>query len=112
VTHAQASVNPARMLAGYHMDWASSFPFEAVGLPDNYSRPLTSVAEFGFECDASYSRAAGFRLQEAAASGTRKLAERAAGVTVHAYRRAQQRRCREYLAATRGAPVNHEGIRQ
>jgi hypothetical protein len=111
VTHAQASVNPAKMLAGYHMDWASSFPFEAVGLPNNYARPLTSVAEFGFECDAGYSRTAGARLWEGAGLSARKLAERAAaaGMSVQLYRKAQQRRYREYLAATRGAPVNHEG---
>jgi hypothetical protein len=30
-------------------------------------------------------------------------------MSVQAYRKAQQRRYREYLAATRGAPVNHEG---
>jgi hypothetical protein len=111
VTHAQASVNPARMLAGYHIDWASSFPFESVGLPDNYSRPLPSVAEFGFECDASYSRTAGPRLWEGAASGVRELAKRAAaaGMSVPGYRKEQQRRYRERLAATRGAATNHEG---
>jgi N-acetylmuramoyl-L-alanine amidase len=111
VTHAQASVNPTRMLAGYHMDWASAFPFEAVGLPNNYARPLTSVAEFGFECDASYSRAAGPRLWEGAGLAARQLVEGAAttGMSVQAYRKAQQRRYREFLAATRSAPVNHEG---
>ena len=90
VTHAQASVSPTRMLAGYHMDWASSFPFEAVGLPDNYSRPLPSVAVFGFDCDASYSRTAGFRLWEGAPLGAQELAKRAAaaGMSVPAYRKA------------------------
>ncbi len=111
VTHAQVSVSPTRMLAGYHMDWASSFPFEAIGLPDNYSRPLPSVAVFGFDCDASYSRTAGFRLSEGARLGAEELANRAAaaGMNVLAYRKAQQRRYRERLAATRGAVVSHEG---
>jgi N-acetylmuramoyl-L-alanine amidase len=111
VTHAQASVCPTRMLAGYHMDWASSFPFEAVGLPDNYSRPLPSVAVFGFDCDASYSRTAGFRLWEGATLGAQELAKRAAaaGMSLPAYRKTRQRRYRERLAATRGAAVSHEG---
>lgn len=111
VTHAQVSVNPSRMLAGYHMDWASSFPFEAVGLPGNYSRPLPSIALFGFECDASYARSAGSMLWRGAELGALELANgaTAAKMTVPAYRKARQRRYREFLAATRGAPVSHEG---
>lgn len=111
VTHAQVSVSPARMLAGYHMDWASSFPFEEVGLPDNYARPLPAVAAFGFECDTSYSRTGGFRLSEGARLGAQDLAKRAAlaGMSVPAYRKTQQRRYRESLAATRGAAISHEG---
>ena len=37
VTHAQVSVNPSNMQIGYHVDWASIFPFEKLGLPDNYA---------------------------------------------------------------------------
>jgi N-acetylmuramoyl-L-alanine amidase len=111
VTHAQVSVNPTRMLAGYHMDWASSFPFEEIGLPNNYARPLPSVAAFGFECDANYSRTAGARLSEGAGLGAWQLAERAAaaGMSVSAYRKSLQNRYRDLLAATRGAVVSHEG---
>jgi N-acetylmuramoyl-L-alanine amidase len=111
VTHAQVSVSPTRMLAGYHMDWASSFPFEAVGLPDNYARPLPSVAQFGFDCDGNYARTAGFRLWEGARLGSQELSRRAAaaGMSVVAFRKEQQRRYRERLAATRGAATSHEG---
>ncbi len=111
VTHAQVSVSPVRMLAGYHMDWASSFPFEEIGLPNNYARPLPSVAAFGFECDANYSRTAGARLSAGAGLGAWELAERAAaaGVSVSAYRKSLQNQYRELLAATRGAVVSHEG---
>jgi hypothetical protein len=111
VTHAQVSVNPTRMLAGYHMDWASSFPFEEIGLPNNYARPLPSVASFGFECDANYSRIAGARLSAGAGLGAWELAERAAaaGMSVSAYRKSLQNRYRDLLAATRGAVVSHEG---
>ncbi len=111
VTHAQVSVNPSRMLAGYHMDWASSFPFEEVGLPNNYARPLASVAAFGFQCDGSYSRIGGSRLWEGANLGAQELANRAAeaGMSLPAYRKAQQRRYRERLAIVRGAAISHEG---
>jgi hypothetical protein len=111
VTHAQVSVNPTRMLAGYHMDWASSFPFEEIGLPNNYARPLPSIAAFGFECDATYSRTAGARLSAGAGLGAWELAERAAaaGMTVSAFRKLLQSQYRDLLAATRGAVVSHEG---
>jgi hypothetical protein len=93
------------------MDWASSFPFEELGLPNNYARPLTSVAEFGFEWDLSYSRTAGARLLEGAGVGAHELARRAveAGMSVAAYRKAAQKRYWERLGATRGAVASHEG---
>ena len=49
VTHAQVSVNPSNMQAGYHTDWAFGFPFEQVGLPDNYTQDLPSLWAFGFQ---------------------------------------------------------------
>ena len=111
VTHAQVSVSPTRMLAGYHMDWASSFPFAEIGLPDNYALPLPSVEAFGFERDANYTRAAGVRLSAGAGLGERALAARAAaiGVGVFVYRQRLQKLYRQRLAATRGATVSHEG---
>ncbi len=59
VTHAQVSVNPLNMRIGEHTDWASDFPFAAVGLPDNYSMPLASITAFGFEHDPVFVRATG-----------------------------------------------------
>ncbi|MFB3776246.1 MAG: N-acetylmuramoyl-L-alanine amidase [Bryobacteraceae bacterium] len=51
VTHAQVSVNPRSGRVGYHTDWADNFPYRAVGLPDNYGRPLVSALLFGFSVD-------------------------------------------------------------
>ncbi len=51
VTHEMVSVNPDNMLIGYHTDWSGQFPFEAVGLPDNYRESLPSVAVWGFGYD-------------------------------------------------------------
>jgi hypothetical protein len=59
VTHAQVSVNPLNMKIGEHTDWASDFPFAAVGLPDNYSQPLASITAFGFEYDPVFVRVTG-----------------------------------------------------
>jgi len=58
VTHAQVSVNPSNMRIGYHVDWASDFPFREVGLPDNYGIPLPSITLMGFECDPALRRTA------------------------------------------------------
>jgi hypothetical protein len=110
VTHAQVSVNPTRMLAGYHMDWGSSFPFEAVGLPDNYARPLPSIALFGFQYDPAFTRAAGPRLSQAAGLAEAELGKRAkaAGLSVAAFRKSLERSYREHLAAVRYASISHE----
>jgi hypothetical protein len=51
VGHGIVSVNARSHLIGHHLDWARGFPFEAFGLPDQYARPLPSVAIFGFAYD-------------------------------------------------------------
>src|SRR5579862_3540372 len=51
VAHAQVSVNPDNLRAGYHVDWAANLPFRDLGLADNYQRALPSVVLFGFEAD-------------------------------------------------------------
>jgi hypothetical protein len=54
VGHGIVSVNPKKRLIGHHLDWARGFPFEAFGLPDQYQRPLPSVAVFGFGYDEGF----------------------------------------------------------
>ena len=66
VTHAQVSVNPANFRIGYHTDWASSFPFDRLGLPDNYALPLPAITLFGFTYDETFLSRAGARLSAAA----------------------------------------------
>ena len=63
ITHAQVSVNPDNMRVGYHTDWAAGFPFEAIGLPNNYTRPLSAVAHFGFVCDPVFLEQADHHLR-------------------------------------------------
>lgn len=103
VTHAQVSVNASNLQIGYHLDWASSFPFDQLGLPDNYALPLPAVSLFGFEYDANFGRRAGARVFEEAQLSEQVFRERAgaAHVGVAVYRKALQSRYRSRLAAVR-----------
>jgi hypothetical protein len=110
VTHAQVSVNPANMRAGYHLDWASGFPFQELGLPDNYRRPLASVYAFGFACDASFRARAGSPLAEGVelAEGILHDTALTEGFPVPAYRQALQKRYRKITDALHGARAPKE----
>ena len=103
VTHAQVSVNPSNMRVGYHTDWASSFPFEPLGLPDNYTRPLPALWMCGFESDGVFLRFAGARLAEGVRLAEEKVNQgaAAAGLSEAQYRRGLQKRFRERLAEAR-----------
>jgi hypothetical protein len=104
VTHAQVSVNASSLRIGYHLDWASSFPFDQLGLPDNYALPLPAVSLFGFEYDANFERRAGARVYEEAQLSEEIFRERAAAahMRVSVYREIVQRGYRSQLAAVRG----------
>jgi hypothetical protein len=103
VTHAQVSVNISNRLIGYHIDWASSFPFDQLGLPDNYALPLPAVSLFGFEYDSDFEHRAGARLFQEAQLGDQVLRDRAAAahVQVPAYRKALQKKYQRQLEAIR-----------
>jgi len=105
VTHLQVSVNPDNMCVGYHTDWASGFPFEQVGLPDNYSLALPSVVAFGFVCDPAVREAAGPRLLRAIELAETAFEQRAAaaGMRLPAYRKTAQREYRTLLAYVKRA---------
>jgi hypothetical protein len=104
VTHAQVSVNPSNMQIGYHVDWASSFPFEKLGLPDNYATPSPAISLFGFAFDASYEQRAGARLAAGAVEAESGLMERSrsAHLSLTAYRHALHLRYLKILAKQRG----------
>ena len=105
VTHMQVSVNPDNMRVAYHTDWASSFPFQQVGLPDNYLLPLPSLASFGFVSDASARKAAGPRLLETIERAEVDFEQRAAatGMDLVDFRRLAQGRYRALLARVKAA---------
>jgi hypothetical protein len=100
VTHAQVSVNPLNMRIGNHVDWASNFPFAAVGLPDNYSIPLASLYAFGFEFDSVFLRVTGGGWK-GLDLGVAQLERQAAAeqTPVPRYRAILQRRYKDIAAA-------------
>jgi len=106
VTHAQVSVNPDNMRVGYHTDWASSFPFAQLGLPDNYARPLPAIVSFGFEYDSTFVEWAGTRLYAGVELAEAELAR--AG-PVAEVRKRLRRRYRERLAEARSGSEAAEG---
>jgi hypothetical protein len=77
VTHAQVSINPSNFQIGYHTDWAGNFPFDAMGLPDNYSQPLASLTLFGFNYDGTFFAATGARMWKGVVSSEDLLREQA-----------------------------------
>jgi len=100
VTHAQVSVNPANMQVGYHTDWASGFPFEQVGLPNNYAQALPAVWAFGFLASADYRAATGERLAEGVdrAEETVRAGAQAEKSSVPTYRKHLQEGYRQRLS--------------
>jgi hypothetical protein len=103
ITHAQVSVNASQLRIGYHVDWASSFPFDQLGLPDNYALALPSVSLFGFDYDSTFARQAGPRVYQEAELGEQVLRNDAgaAQLEVPVYRAVLQTRYRSRLAAVR-----------
>jgi hypothetical protein len=99
VTHAQVSVNPDNMRIGLHVDWASGFPFETVGLPDNYATALPSLSVYGFDYDPGFAQRAGDRIKIGIGKASSILAQKAAaaGLSTGDYRKLLRRKYRAML---------------
>jgi hypothetical protein len=103
VTHAQVSVNPANMRVGLHVDWASGFPFEELGLPDNYAVALPSLWAYGFDSDSSFSASAWMQAGVKGAAAILARAASDAGLRPAEYKKRLRQRYRERLAQVRRA---------
>ncbi len=100
VTHAQVSVNPINMLIANHVDWASGFPFAALGLPDNYAISVPSIYAFGFDFDNTFVRVAGGQWKGIDLAVDQLERQAAAGQTpVAKYRAILQYRYKDIAAA-------------
>ena len=110
VTHAQVSVNPKNMRAGYHADWAANLPFRELGLTDNYGQPLPSVTLFGFGADALLAEAGSSPLSQALQSAEDEVQQQAEarGLTAARYRETLQQRYREAITALHARHVSGE----
>ncbi len=100
VTHAQVSVAPAIRRIGNHLDWASGFPYEEMGLPDNYGQAQPAVAQFGFGYDGDFLKVADARFWKGLALGAEQMRQdaAAAGLAPAPYRKLLEERYRNMLA--------------
>jgi hypothetical protein len=73
VTHAQVSVDPDTMTIGHHTDGSGDFPFQELGIPDNYSLPIPSLFLFGFNYDARFLTLSGTRMLKGLISADERL---------------------------------------
>jgi hypothetical protein len=62
ITHAQVSVDPVNMTIGYHTDGSGNFPFQELGIPNNYELPIPSLYLFGFDFDSRFLTLTGARV--------------------------------------------------
>ena len=110
VTHAQVSVNPSNMRIGWHTDWGKNFPFEDVGLPNNYEPPNPAISVFGFAYDEAYMHATGPALWKGLALADERIREAAAehGIEVAEYRKILKKRYRDQLEALRDQDATEE----
>ncbi len=101
ITHAQVSVNPDNMRIGWHTDWGGKFPFEQIGLPNNYEIPNPSLYLFGFQYDLAYVSSTSPDVWRGLALAEERVRETAAehGETVAKYRRTLGQRYRDALSA-------------
>jgi hypothetical protein len=103
VTHEMISVNPEKMLIGYHTDWKGRFPFTAVGLPDNYQRTLPSMTDWGFRYDAQFAEELDGRLWPGIKASAKQFEKeaRARELPTDRYRRQQQQKYKDFLTRLR-----------
>jgi hypothetical protein len=108
VTHGQVSVNPSNMRIGYHTDWASGFPFEQLGLPNNYVQAVPALSVFGFEYDSSFPGLAGSPMYAGVELAERNVNDAAveSGLSEPAYRKILRKRYREKIADLRRQNVS------
>jgi hypothetical protein len=94
VPHALTSVNPKKMLIGFHLDLSRGFPFTEFGLTDKYQEPLPSIVEFGFLYDGYFEKIFNGELWRGIRYSQEILQRQAAnsGMSVADYRKGLHRR--------------------
>jgi len=110
VTHAQVSVNPDNKLLGFHTDWAGNFPFNELGLGDNYLEPPAAIDTFGFTYDSTLVQATGSRYWQGLilAEEQMRLQAMNQGLSQAEYRKILQEKYSKILRAVRGNSAEKE----
>jgi hypothetical protein len=91
------------MQVGLHLDWASGFPFEALGLGDNYAAALPALWAYGFDYDSTFAGRAAPRMRASIEDAERILVRgaAAAGLQPAEYKNKLRRRYRSMLTEVR-----------
>ena len=112
VTHAQVSVNPSNMRIGYHTDWASGFPFNEIGLANNYDLSLSSITDFGFGYDEVFLKAIGDKIWRGLTQAEEKLAidAKESGREIAVYRNDLQERYKRLYGSLKLTGALDEGL--
>ena len=110
IAHAQVSVNPDSMIIGYHTDGSGDFPYQELGLPDNYSLPLPSIFLFGFDFDPSVLMSTGFRMWKGLLLADEQLRREAKSrqITIAQYKQKLRERYRTSMATLKTMGVIKE----
>jgi hypothetical protein len=113
ITHAQVSVNPSNMRIGYHTDWAAGFPFNELGLPNNYDLPLASLTDFGFGYDQGFVSAVGQKMWRGLRDSENQLVADAKQrkEDPSEYKTSLQQRYRRLYASLKSTGALDEGVR-
>jgi hypothetical protein len=95
------------MLIGYHVDWATGFPFAALGLADKNNVPLPSMLEFGFNYDENLVKALNGDLWPGIRRAQVELARKAEeqGLPLDALQKKNSRRYRQQIELLKLAGV-------
>jgi hypothetical protein len=98
------------MRIGWHTDWGNHFPFEEIGLPDNYQQPIPALSLFGFAYDAVYLRSTSAAVWKGLALAEEQMRQTAAmqGIAVAEYRKLLQKKYRDQVAALKDLGANEE----
>ncbi|MBL8150201.1 MAG: N-acetylmuramoyl-L-alanine amidase [Blastocatellia bacterium] len=93
VTHGLVSINPNDYLIGFHLDWATGFPFSKMGLRDKYLQAPPSISEFGFRYDKGFVKSIGGQVWPGITLAEARLRAEASdiGLSVEELRRQLQR---------------------
>jgi hypothetical protein len=112
VPHGLISVNPKKMLIGYHVDWAKGFPFAALDLTDKYEVPLPSMTEFGFTYDEHLLQTLDGEMWPGVKLAEIDIAQRAKeqGLSVSVMRKQLRRRYRQQTELLKLAQIEKPSI--